>query len=224
MSLKFIHRNYLKYNKGNGFLCCHVDAPHAKPPDADLFTNKITAKIMSQTGCAGIVSTVSRNKADLNRKPDGKNNEALEEYRDTIGEILKHLGILDEKNHKVTQPYLHLSIHGMKDVHHGPYAIEVGTLDGWSCSTEMRDWFEEILTRKAKKIMPEIDIIFDTIFDGDESIVFHRLGDGEQYPGYGTNFHTFQVEIARTLRKDYFHEIVQLLSEVIVEFQEKFVA
>jgi hypothetical protein len=223
MSLKFIRRNYVKYNKGTGFLCCHVDAQHASPPEADRFTDKIAAKLIAQTGCAGIIGTVSRTKADLNRGPDGKNNDALQEYRDTIKEILNHLGILDYNKHQVTKPYLHLSIHGMKDVHHGPYAIEIGTLHGQSCSPETKDWLQEFLTVKAQEILPEIDVIFDEIFDGDESIVFHRLGDKEDYPGYGFNFHTFQIEIARTLREDYLPEIVELFSQIIVDFQIKFV-
>lgn len=223
MSLKFIRRNYVKYNKGTGFLCCHVDAQHAALPEADRFTGKIAAKLISQTGCAGIISTVSRTKADLNRGPDGKNNEALQEYRDAIKELLNHLGILDDEKHQVTKPYLHLSIHGMKDVHHGPYAIEIGTLHGQSCSPEIKAWFQTILTTKSQEILPKIDVIFDERFWGDKSIVFHRLGDEEDYPGYGFNFHTFQIEVSRTLRENYLSEIVELFSQIIVDFQTKFV-
>lgn len=223
MSLKFIRRNYVKYNKGTGYLCCHVDAQHATPPKADRFTDKITTELIFQTGCAGIIATVSRTKADLNREPDGQNNEALQEYRDTIKEILHHLNILDYEKHQVTKPYLHLSIHGMKNAHHGPYAMEVGTLNGKSCSTEIREWFQKILTAKAKEILPDINIIFDEVFDGDESIVFHRLGDKKNYPGYGENFHTFQIEISRTLREDYPSEIVEIFSQVIGNFQTTFV-
>ena len=65
MTLKFIHGNYLKYNKGTGFISCHVDALHAEPPAADLFTDKIVENLVKKTGCAGIVSTISRTIADL---------------------------------------------------------------------------------------------------------------------------------------------------------------
>lgn len=223
MSVRFIQQNFVKYNKGKGFLCCHVDAQHAAPPESDLFTDNIAAQLIAQTGCAGIIGTISRTKADLNRKPDGKNNEALQEYRSTINDILLYLDILDNTNHRVTKPYLHLTIHGMKDIHYGPYGIEIGTLHGQSCSPEVRAWFQKMLVAQSQELFPQLNIIFDHKFAGNDSILFHRLGDGDNHRGYGPNFHTFQIELARTLREDYQSEIVELFSRVIIQFQEAFV-
>ena len=105
-----------------------------KAPQADLYTGQLVRKIVRKTGCAGVISTVSRTIADLNRKEDGQNKRAIEQYRKVILEILQHLGILDQKKHRITKPYLHITIHGMKDDHYGPYAIEIGTYRGLSCS------------------------------------------------------------------------------------------
>ncbi|MFC3885412.1 hypothetical protein ACFOU2_18760 [Bacillus songklensis] len=223
MPLKFIHQNYLKYNKGKGFICCHVDALHATPPAADLFTDKIVENLIKKTGCAGIVGTVSRNHADLNRSPNGDNDEGIKEYRNAIKDILEFLDILDHVNNHLTQPYLHLSFHGMKDIHHGPYAIEVGTVHGQSCSMEIRSWFEEILTKKALEIIPEIEVVFDKKFIGNKSIVFHRLGDGKGYSGYHHNFNTFQIELSRTVRSKHCSKIVDIFSRIINDFQTTFV-
>lgn len=223
MSVSFIQQSFMKYNKGKGFLCCHVDAQHAAPPEADQFTDTIATQLISQTGCAGIIGTVSRTKADLNREPDGKNNEALREYRSTINDILLYLNILDPQTYQVMKPYLHLTIHGMKDVHYGPYGIEIGTLHGQACSPKVRDWFHKTLVEQSQKLLPKLNIVFDQKFVGNSSIMFHRLGDKEDHPGYGANFHTFQIELARTLRKDYQSEIIALLSRIILQFQDAFV-
>ncbi|HBI05007.1 MAG TPA: hypothetical protein DDY49_13375 [Paenibacillaceae bacterium] len=217
---EFISKNYVKYHKGNGLLFCHVEAIHAVPPAADRFTDNIVLGIMAQTNCAGIISTVSRQIADLNKAPDGFNNEGLKEYRDSVREIIDQLGIL-QKNERINRNYLHLSIHGMRDEHHGPFAIEIGTRNGQSCSKEMKKWLKETLMRKASELIPRIDIVFDEKFVGDPSLVFHRRGDGNEYKGYGTKFHTFQLEIAHYLRENFHPVVVELLAHTISEFQKK---
>jgi hypothetical protein len=225
MPSKYIDKNYVKYNKGNGYISCHVDALHAAPPAADQFTDKIAEGIMNTTGCAGIISKISRTTADLNRLPNSGNAEAIEDYREAIKDILEFLAILDPHTGKLMAPYLHLSFHGMKDKHHGPFAIELGTLRGRSCSKEMRDWLKTALLKRAKECFPELEIVCDKKFVGNKSISFHRLGDGESYLGYGGHFHTFQIEISRTLRKrQYRLKLIQLFSQVILDFQSEFVA
>ncbi|MFC0272713.1 hypothetical protein ACFFIX_14855 [Metabacillus herbersteinensis] len=223
MSLKFIQQNYLKYNKGKGFICGHVDALHATPPAADVFTDKIVESLIKKTGCAGIISSVSRNEADLNRSPNGDNDHAIKEYRDAVKKIVEFLNILDDEQNHITQPYLHLSFHGMKDTHYGPYGIEIGTVHGQSCSPIIKKWFLETITRKASEILPEIEIVFDEKFIGDESIVYHRLGDGIDYSGYHHHFHTFQIEISRTIRSKHRSKIITIFSHMINEFQKNFV-
>lgn len=217
---EMISKKYVKYHKGNGVLCCHVEAIHAAPPAADRYTENIVLGIMAQTQCAGIISTVSRQIADLNKAADGFNDEALQEYRNSIREIMDDLGIL-QSNNKINRNYLHISIHGMKDEHHGPFAIEIGTRNGQSCSKEMKKWFKETLMRKASELIPRIDIVFDEKFIGDPSLVFHRRGDGKEYKGYGTKFHTFQLEISHYLRENFHPVVVELLAHTVMEFQKK---
>lgn len=200
MTIEFIEQEFLKFYKGNRELHSHIEALHAVPPKADLLTDKIVEKTLEKINCSGIISKVSRKEADLNRKPDGQNNEALAQYQNIINEILQYQGIIDMKINQLTKPYLHLSVHGMKDVYHGPYGIEIGTCNGKSCSKRMEDWFLETITNKRNEFLPKINILLNEKFDGDQSIIFHRCGDGKTYSGYGEHFHTFQVEIARTLR------------------------
>ncbi|MBB6445379.1 hypothetical protein [Bacillus benzoevorans] len=219
MSIQFQKLDYIQFFKGNGKLFCQVDAQHAKGPQADLYTGKIVGNLVRKTGCAGIISIVSRTVSDLNRKEDGQNNKAIQQYRKTINEILQYLQLLDREQHRVVKPFLHLTIHGMKDEHYGPYGIEIGTLNGLSCSREMKKWLQKTITAKAKILMPQLSIQFDQLFHGDESIVYHRLGDGVGYMGYGSHFHTFQIELSRTLREKHQTEMVGLLSQVILTFQ-----
>ncbi len=223
MSMPFIQRNYVKYHEGKGMISGHVEALHAASPYADLFTDKIVENIIKQTGCAGIISTVSRRHIDLNRIPNRYNAGGIKEYRTTIDNILEFLDLISHDSNHLKKPYLHLSFHGMKDVHHGPYAIEVGTIHGQSCSSEIRKWFEEILKEKAHEKIPKLSVVLDQKFIGDKSIVLHRLGDGGSYPGYGPNFHTFQLELSHTVRSELCPQISELFSQIITEFQRKFV-
>ncbi|SFA77926.1 MULTISPECIES: hypothetical protein [unclassified Bacillus (in: firmicutes)] len=217
MKIEFIELEYLDYYIGDPTSLCLVDALHAKPPQSDLFTGEIVERVISNVKCAGIISKVSRTVADLNRKMDGSNDAALQQYRATIKKIFKQYGILDEQSHQITKPVLHLSIHGMKDEHYGRHAIEVGTFQGQSCSKKMRSWFQRTIRKKSNEILPNTRIVFDEYFDGDESIVYHRMGDGDSYEGYGPHFHTFQIEFSKTLREDYQSEIVELITQIINE-------
>jgi hypothetical protein len=223
LGLAFINKKFLQLHLGNGMISGHVDAVHAKPPEADRFTDIITKGLIEQTGCAGIISTVSRVIADLNRDADGSNDEALKEYRESIQDILLHLGTLNEKKMELKKPYLHLSFHGMKDVHHGPYAMEIGTVHGNACSFEIRNWLNELIAEKLKVFSPGVQFVFDHKFAGDPSIVFHRKGNGKDYKGYGDNYNAFQVEISRTLRENHSTLIIKLFSKVITQFQDRFI-
>lgn len=223
MNIEFKKLDYIEFYKGTGDIYCLVDAPHAKPPQADLFTGLLVNGIVRNTGCSGIISRISRTAADLNRKKDGQNNEAIQQYREVIFEILQHLAIFEPKQHRIIQPFLHLTIHGMKDEHYGPYAIEIGTHSGRSCSRKMKKWLQNTITAKAKELIPQLKLRFDHYFDGDESIVYHRHGDQLEYIGYGNHFHTFQIELSRTLREEHKSEIVELFSYIILAFQSEIV-
>lgn len=222
MEIQYIERNYLKYNLGKGYICGHIDALHAMQPAADKHTDKIVEGLVKEIGCAGIVSTVSRLDCDLNREPNGKNDSGISEYRSTIKDILMYLHILDSHDQLVT-PYLHLSFHGMKDSYYGPFAIEVGTQNGKSCSSVVRDWLEEALKYYGKDFSSELTIVFDKKFKGDKSIIFHRCGDQGSYKGYGAYFHSFQIELSRTIRRKHIKELITLFSKVFTDFQSKFV-
>jgi hypothetical protein len=223
MSVPYIKQNHLKYHKGKGFICGHVDALHATPPAADKFTDKIVEKLIKETGCAGIISTVSRLQCDLNRSPNGENTDGIYEYRQAIKDILDFLHIIDSFDQKLTTPYLHLSFHGMKDANYGPYSIEIGTQRGKSCSGVVRRWFEKTIKEKVQDLSPEIKIVFDRKFKGNESIISHRHGDIDDYLGYGKHFHTFQIEISWTLRKKHLSTISTLFASMMADFQTKFV-
>ncbi|RDW20730.1 hypothetical protein [Oceanobacillus chungangensis] len=221
--MKYIQRDYIKYNLGNGYMCSLVEALHATPPAADIFTKQIVEEIMESTGCAGIISTVSRKLVDLNRIPNEDNAKAIMEHRNVLKETLEFLNILKPIQNQLNHPFLHLSFHGMKDEHYGPFAIEIGTVKGESCSPEISDWVEDTLTRKTKEVLPNISFIFNRKFIGNPSISFHRVGDKKDYQGYGSNFNTIQIEISKTIRKEYRFQIIKIFTETIKEFQEKFV-
>ncbi len=212
--------NYIKYAFGSRY--CHVDAVHAASPRADRFTDEIVAGIMAKTGCAGIIGTVSRTIADLNRPPSQDNDEAVWEYRDVINQFLYNMGLLAPDSRNLARPYLHVGIHGMKDQPHGPMSIEVGTIHGRTCSVRVKKWFGEALKARVREFLPGAKVVFDKHWVGNQSLASHRWGEGRRYSGYGKNYNAFQVEIARTLREHHRQEIIDVFADVITDFSSRF--
>ncbi len=208
--------NYIKYCFGTTY--CHVDAVHAASPKADQFTDEIVAGIIEKTGCAGIIGTVSRTIADLNRPPGPGNDEAVWEYRDVISQFLYNTGLLAPGTRSLAKPYLHIGIHGMKDQPHGPFSIEVGTIFGRTCSPRVNKWFGEALKTQVRGFSPDIKVVFDKHWVGNKSLAAHRWGEGWRYPGYGRNYNAFQVEISRTLREYHRQAIIDMFTAVVAEF------
>ena len=194
----------------------HIDAVHACPPKADEFTGDIVEGVVNKINCSGIIAIISRTIVDLNRPRNINNKEGIDEYRQTIRENLEHIGNLDE-NGKLSRPYLHLAIHGMKDKRKGD--IEIGTLYGKTCSPEVKKWFVSEIKRHFKRVQ------IDERFPGDSSKPVHRCGDQTSdlnYLGYGNNFTTFQIEISRTLRKNHQKKLIDIFSSIVNHFNEKF--
>lgn len=216
--ISFKYLDYLKYKLGDRQLNCHVDAIHAKPPKSDLYTEEIVLEVMEKTGCSGIVALVSRIEADLNRSPDSKNKKAIDEYRFILKKNLEDLDILDEKGF-ATEPYLHLSIHGMAD--RPDFEVEIGTFKGASCSKDFRHWFIDNFKKHIKKYIPNITIQYDYLLYGYPSLTYYRLGDSENnYSGHGELYNTVQLEFSTSLRENNKQEIINLLRDIILGFKQ----
>jgi len=214
--INFAMKKFIKYYLGNKEIRSHIDAVHACPPDADEFTGDIVEGVVNKINCSGIIAIVSRTRADLNRPRNNKNKEAIDEYRQTIREILEYTNTLD-KNSRLSRPYLHLAIHGMRD---RDKEIEIGTLHGKTCSPEVKNWFVKEIEKHVKKAQT------DGRFSGDPSKSVHRCGDQTSnlnYSGYGNNFNTFQIEISSMLREKHQKELIKIFSDIIIQFNGKFI-
>lgn len=210
-------KNFLKFYLGDPEIRAHLDALHACPPDADEHTGEIVEGVITKINCSGIIAIVSRRRIDLNRPRNENNRDAVDEYRRTVREILQNTRRLD-KNGKLLKPYLHLDIHGMWDTEKND-DIEIGTLQGKTCSLEVRQWLVAEMQKHFKKIQ------IDGRFSGDPSKAVHRWGDptgDANYIGFGENFNTFQIEINRTLRKKHRKQLIEIFSNLIIQFNEKF--
>jgi|UniRef100_A0A7C6AAG1 hypothetical protein len=213
--VNFNWKNFLKFYLGNKEIRSHLDALHAYPPDADEHTGEIVEGIINKTNCSGIIAIVSRRWIDLNRPRNEKNCEAIDEYRRTVQEILVHTNTFD-KNGKLLNPHLHLDIHGMWGC---SADIEIGTLHNKTCSIEVKEW----LINEIKKYFIKVKV--DERFSGDPSKSVLRWGEqiGDyNYSGWGENFNTFQIEISRTLRKNHPKKLINMFSDIIIQFNDKF--
>jgi len=214
--MNFIQKKFIKVHLGDKKIRSHIDAVHAQPPKADKFTDDIVAGVVNRINCSGIIATVSRTKIDLNRPRNEHNRDAIDEYRQTIKDILAHISILEENN-TLSRHYLHLAIHGMRD--NEDNGIEIGTLYGKSCSPEIKDWLIEEIGKNIKRLQ------IDRRFPGDSSKSVHRCGDevsDPKYFGYGVNFNTLQIEISRTLREKHQGELIEIFCRLIEDFNKKF--
>ncbi len=212
----FVEWKYVKFRLGDRRKRAHIDAVHAASPKSDIYTGGIADDTATKANCSVIIAIVSRRVADLNRPPDKSNWEAIKEYRQAIGVILEHIRILDDSE-KLTRPYLHLAVHGMAD--RWDSDVGIGTRHGETCSSRVRNWLIDRIRSDVKRSQ------VDGIFPGDPSKSFHRHGDeasGLDYPGYGSNFNTFQIEISRTLRENHREELTDMFADMIVDFNDKF--
>lgn len=213
---KFTEKKYIKFYLGSKDIRSHIDAIHAALPCSDKFTDDIVEGVANKINCSGIIAIVSRTIVDLNRPRNSNNKEGIDEYRQTIREILGHIGNLDG-NGKLSRPYLHLAFHGMKDKWN--VDIEIGTLYGKTCSPEVKKWFVSEIKKHFRRVQ------IDGRFCGDPSKPAHRCGDkigDTEYLGYGKNFNTIQIEISRTLREKNQKKLIGIFSNIILKYNREF--
>jgi len=214
--LNFEQREYIKVYFGSSTIRAHIDSVHAHPPDNDKFTGEIAEGIAEKVNCSCIIATISRNVCDLNRERSEKNAGGIDEYRIAIQQIQRHINNLNSYE-KAVKPYLHLAIHGMKD-NHG-WDIAIGTLHNQTCSAIIKEWF----MLRIQTLYDRVTI--DTRFPGNSSIIRHREGNHSPrsiYPGFGSKFNTFQIEISRTVREFQRDNLISNLSNIIKEFNSSF--
>ncbi len=223
--MNVIETDELKVILGEMGTLVHVDAVHSAKPKSDLLTGDLVEKIVSLYPCSGIIAKISRLVVDLNRLPEVENPTSVavtQAYRGAIQQILVQNHLLDEYSEELRQPYLHLALHGMRDENDTPFTIELGTRHGQSCSPEVRDWAVTFLENHALSREIPIEIVIDRNFIGDRSKMIHRYGDQNDYLGYGENYHAIQVELARTLRQNYLHQVAQIFADLAREFSDVF--
>ena len=194
-----------------------VDAVHAAPPNADVYTGRIARAAAKMLGGHCIVATVSRTIADLNRPRTPSNAKAIDEYRAVIRSLLSDAELLI--HNQLNQPVLHLAVHGMTDDH--GYDVEIGTRNGVSCSARVRDLVKSRLENWARRVGAQGPrVVLDQRFIGDASKIVHRCGEASsRYLGYGPNFNTVQIEFAHWLRSRYRDEVIAALVAVGTAFE-----
>lgn len=215
-SVDFVEGNYVKYHLGSSNTYVYIDAVHAQPPKADLYTAEIVHGVIKKTNCSGLISKISREVADLNRPICKNNKKAVLEYRKAIHYILNHLNVLDESNNLIA-PFLHIAIHGMKNYENKD--IQIGTLNNTLCDYKVSKWFIKQIENNFK-----CKIAIDDVFSGDPSLLYHINGDPnyKKYKGYNNKYNVLQVELSRDLREKYLEELIILFSNIVLGFTPLF--
>ena len=194
----FVEKKFVRFlnNKSNILL----DAPHAQPPGREFYTDEIAEKVATENESNCIISKISRTKADLNRSID-YNLPYQQEARTEYIKVLKKL--YENRKHK-DKPYLHLTIHGMKDDYEAD--IEIGTVFDRVCSPQIRRQFVKAFRENllSEGLNPVIKV--NNIFYGDSSLTEIKIDD---------NYNIIQIEFSKTLRQNYRREIINALTKTL---------
>lgn len=211
--MKTQDKTFLTYNLGEKKFSSHIDAVHAQRPNADKYTGEIVEGVFKKINASGIVSKISRDEMDMNRPRNQKNALAIDQYRETLRNILEFKDILDE-NGELNRNYLHIAIHGMRN---RETEFEIGTSNGNSCSSEVSDWFKTNLLTLSENI--GVNSNFPGVLS---KIECHRNGDDFSYLGYGDFFNTIQIEINRDWRENRQTDLINFFSKLIIDFNQIF--
>jgi len=199
----FIEKRFIRFinNKSNIL----IDAPHAKSPNKELYTDEITEAVSVRNKFNCIISKVSRTtEADLNRSlnfPLPLQKEARNEYISTLRELYES----SNKN----LPYLHIAIHGMKN--RESKDIEIGTIFGKICDSEIEEWFYQNLVKWFNNKGIDLKIVRNKDFYGHPSLKELKFDD---------NYNIIQIEISKNLRQFHKDLIIDSLSEILQLFTD----
>lgn len=210
--------DFIAYESGTPYIPASIEAVHAESPNADLHTGAIARQVANRTGASAILSRVSRDVMDLNRPRGRFNYPAVDQYRQTIRQILQKQGLLNEA-YKLEAPFLHISLHGMQDCWNRD--LEIGTGYGHYCAPAIKQWF----VQQVAAVTHHYGV--DDIFPGYTFRSVLRDGDlysATDFMGFGENYHAIQLEVSRSWREHHSGFLVAFLGDTIQAFQQQFAA
>jgi len=210
-SLNYKENRFIKYYINQEQNNTLIEALHT---ETEFYLKEIINKITELKISSTIKSKLPRTEIDLNREISSKNKEAIKKYREIIQKILTTKKI---ENKLKVQPFLHISIHGMKD--RKEKDIEIGTRNKILSNPEIYTWFIET----TKKHFNKFKVVIDKEFKGSKILEQHRFGDNTGHKGFGINYNIFQIEFSKTLRETHKKEIIKYLEKITKEFQIKFI-
>jgi len=177
-----------------------ITAPHAQGPSSDLFTGEIAYKVGERTGAHVLISTVSRDKLDLNYPSD---QARMSPFRSELKNLVQHL--VDEY-----EEVLVVDLHGM-DKKDGP-DIYLGTLAGTTARIRVINFIiEEFETEGLEVWLAEY--FEPSLIGGD---IISSIGN------LGETIDAVQIEINQQNRqlgnKKLLHALVQVITQWIKKY------
>ncbi|MDQ7056676.1 MAG: hypothetical protein Q9M89_09600 [Persephonella sp.] len=195
-----MEKDFVKFLDNNSNIL--VDAPHSQPPEREFYTDEIAEKVATENGFNCIVSKISRTEADLNRSIN-YNLPYQQEARTEYIEVIKKL--YENRKHK-DKPYLHLTVHGMRDGYGAD--IEIGTVFDRVCSPQVRKQFVKAFRESliSEGLNPIIKVNNRYRFYGHPSLSELKIDD---------NYNIIQIEFSKNLRQTYRGEIINALTKTL---------
>lgn len=223
-------KQYVRYRRGIGSDRVLLEGPHVVAPHKEFWVDEIIRQASCRAGCHLLAATRSRAVADLDRPADfdsdgvdpGVQERAVEEYRTTVAELIERTDLLDGGS-GLTRPFLHLSVHGMKNREDADLVL--GTGDGTACGPEVEEWLTERIGAWIESgVAGDARLARNERSSDSSALAHHRRGDGAAYPGFGDRFHSARLEIAHWMRADpdSRDELTFLLAEIAGAFHGTF--
>ena len=198
-------------------------APHSAGPRKEFYTGTIVREISQNLGISGVVATVSRVIADLNRSrnysgtecscPENFQRAAVEELYSHFKNLFSELGVYGDG--EVQKETLLLGIHGIKDEY--GYGVVIGTRHGKLCPSHLREKIRERLELSFRALglnLREHPIVCEEMFPGHESLELIKEHFGEK-------LQIVQIEISKTLRSRFTEELTTALLSLVLSFKTR---
>lgn len=224
-------KEFVRYRRGIGCRRVLLEGPHVVAPRKEFWIEEILQQASCRAGSHLLLAAQSREVADLDRAAGYRGatiisdlqERAVAEYRETITDLMETADLL-EKDGELADPFLHLSVHGMKNREAADLALS--TDEGTSCSPEVLHWMEDHLRSWSTERIDgdEIRFAIDDRGGDSSSLAFLRQGNGREHEGYGSNFHSLRLEFAHWVRSDpdSREEVTYFLARIARAFHEQY--
>jgi hypothetical protein len=211
-NMTFFENQYFSWSLDRRNRSFILEAPYAASQGGEIATGSIAKDVAVRTGCAFVVSKMSRSTVRYTGNMDHKNKEAIISYNSILREIIN-----PGNDGAENSQFLHIILRGMKDIYDSD--VELSSRYGQTCDRQVLENLISHLQWGLQGYSRRIyTITADTLFGGGSKYLdFFRGGHpyDPELPGFGPGYNALEIRISRTVRTTALGRIKDLIAEII---------